>query len=170
MIISLSRRFHSLHGFIHLILVAPKKSATIQGEKCHYSLWKEPLFNTNYNVKKMINYYNKHRFISKKELARLAGVSERTFCRYIASRRHILEAMGVLPNARLLPPQAVKYVCEDYCIDLPEYLQDKEVIKKSPVYRNLVKNYKAQPSLMAGGYGWQRSHMTTDSFRYTDWL
>ncbi len=38
MIISLSRRFHSLHGFIHLILVAPKKSATIQGEKCHYSL------------------------------------------------------------------------------------------------------------------------------------
>ena len=61
--------------------------------------------------------------------------------------------MGVLPNARLLPPQAVKYVCEDYCIDLPEYLQDKEVIKKSPVYRNLVKNYKAQPSLMAGGYG-----------------
>jgi hypothetical protein len=44
------------------------------------------------------------------------------------------------------------------------------VIKKSPVYRNLVKNYKAQPSLMAGGYGWQRSHMTTDSFRYTDWL
>ena len=60
----------------------------------------------------MINYYNKHRFISKKELARLAGVSERTFCRYIASRRHILEAMGVLPNARLLPPQAVKYVCE----------------------------------------------------------
>ena len=160
MIISLSRRFHSLHGFIHLILVAPKKSATIQGEKCHYSRRKVPLFtvkralfNTNYNVKKMINYYNKHRFISKKELARLAGVSERTFCRYIASRRHILEAMGVLPNARLLPPQAVKYFCEDYCIDLPEYLQDKEVIKKSPVYRNLVKNYKALPSLMAGGYG-----------------
>ena len=72
MIISLSRRFHSLHGFIHLILVAPKKSATIQGEKCHYSRRKVPLFtvkralfNTNYNVKKMINYYNKHRFISK---------------------------------------------------------------------------------------------------------
>ena len=44
MIISLSRRFHSLHGFIHLILVAPKKSATIQGEKCHYSRRKVPLF------------------------------------------------------------------------------------------------------------------------------
>ena len=67
--------FHRLHRFIRLILVAPlKKSATIQGEKCHYSRRKVPLFsrrkvplftvkralfNTNYNVKKMINYYNK---------------------------------------------------------------------------------------------------------------
>ena len=91
----------------------------------------------------MINYYDKHRFISKKELARLAGVSERTFCRYIASRRHILEAMGIPSNARLLPPKAVKYVCEDYCIDLPEDMQDKEVIKKSPVYRNLVKELQS---------------------------
>ena len=31
--------FHRLHRFIRLILVAPlKKSATIQGEKCHYSI------------------------------------------------------------------------------------------------------------------------------------
>jgi hypothetical protein len=87
----------------------------------------------------MINYYDKHKFISKKELARLAGVSERTFCRYIRSRRHILEAMGVLPNARLLPPQAVKYICEDYCIDLPKDLQDKEVIEMSPIFKNLVR-------------------------------
>ena len=46
--------FHRLHRFIRLILVAPlKKSATIQGEKCHYSRRKVPLFNTNYNVNKM---------------------------------------------------------------------------------------------------------------------
>ena len=87
----------------------------------------------------MINYYDKHKFISKKELARLAGVSERTFCRYIRSRRHILEAMGVLHNASLLPPQAVKYICEDYCIDLPKDLQDKEVIEMSPIFKNLVR-------------------------------
>ncbi len=87
----------------------------------------------------MVNYYDKHRFISKKELAQLAGVSSRTFCRYLASRRHILDAMGVLPNARLLPPKAVKYICEDYCIDLPQELQDQQVTDKSPLYRNLIR-------------------------------
>ena len=76
----------------------------------------------------MVNYYDKHRFISKKELARLAGVSSRTFCRYLASRRHILDAMGVLPNARLLPPKAVKYICED-----------QQVTDKSPLYRHLIR-------------------------------
>ena len=68
----------------------------------------------------MINYYDKHLFISKKKLAELAGVSERTFRRYLATRRHILDEMGISPKAQLLPPQAVKYICEDYCIDLPQ--------------------------------------------------
>ena len=85
----------------------------------------------------MINYYDKHKFISKKQLAKLAGVSDRTFSRYLQSRRHILDAMGVLPNARLLPPQAVKYVCEDYCIDLPPSLQDQQALNASPI-RNLI--------------------------------
>ena len=67
----------------------------------------------------MVNYYDKHLFISKKKLAELAGVSERTFRRYLATRRHILDEMGISPKAQLLPPQAVKYICEDYCIDLP---------------------------------------------------
>ena len=87
----------------------------------------------------MVNLYDKHKFISMKELARLAGVSPRTFTRYLATRRHILDAMGIPPNARLLPPQAVKYVCEDYCIDLPRTLQDQQVIDKSPLYKNLVR-------------------------------
>ena len=38
----------------------------------------------------MINYYDKNRFISKSELARLADVSPRTFCRYLASRRPVV--------------------------------------------------------------------------------
>lgn len=86
----------------------------------------------------MINFYDKHKFISKRQLAKLAGVSERTFTRYLRTRRHILEAMGVLPNARLLPPQAVKYICEDYCIDLPRNLQDQRVIDSSPLFRHLI--------------------------------
>ena len=55
----------------------------------------------------------------KSELAKLAGVSSRTFRRYLATRRPILTAMGVSPFARKLPPQAVHYISEDYCIDSP---------------------------------------------------
>ena len=87
----------------------------------------------------MVNIYDKHKFISKKQLAQLAGVSDRTFSRYLQTRRHILEAMGVSLHARLLPPQAVKYVCEDYCIDLPRSLQDQQVLNSSPLYRNLIR-------------------------------
>ena len=87
----------------------------------------------------MINYYDKHLFISKKKLAELADVSPRTFSRYLASRRHILDAMGISPKAQKLPPQAVKYICEDYCIDLPQELQDQQVTDKSPLYRNLIR-------------------------------
>ncbi len=87
----------------------------------------------------MVNYYDKHLFISKKRLAELAGVSPRTFSRYLASRRHILEAMGITPKTQKLPPQAVKYICEDYCIDLPEELQNKKVRDMSPIFRKLIR-------------------------------
>ena len=87
----------------------------------------------------MINYYDKHLFISKKKLAELADVSRYTFSRYLKSRRHILENMGVSLHARLLPPQAVKYICEDYCIDLPPELQNQQVLQNSPIYRNLIR-------------------------------
>ena len=42
-------------------------------------------------------------------------------------------------HARLLPPQAVKYICEDYCIDLPPELQNQQVLQNSPIYRNLIR-------------------------------
>ena len=87
----------------------------------------------------MINFYDRHRFVSKRQLAKLAGVSDRTFSRYLASRRHIFEEMGINPHARLLPPQAVKYVCEDYYIDLPPELQDPKAATMSPLYRNLIR-------------------------------
>ena len=87
----------------------------------------------------MINYYDKHLFISKKKLAELACVSERTFRRYLATRRHILDEMGISPKAQLLPPQAVKYICEDYCIDLPPELQNQQVLEKSPIYQKLIR-------------------------------
>jgi len=54
----------------------------------------------------------------KSELARLAGVSASTFRRYLNSRRDVLAGMGVSPKAKMLNPKAVKYVIEDYCIEL----------------------------------------------------
>lgn len=74
----------------------------------------------------MKNLYDKNLFISKSDLARFADVSPRTFRRYLATRRHILNAMGISPMAQKLPPAAVKYLCEDYCIDLPAELQDRK--------------------------------------------
>ena len=92
----------------------------------------------------MINYYDKNRFISKSELARLADVSPRTFCRYLASRRHILDAMGISPKAQKLPPQAVKYICEDYCIDLPPDLQDQTALQASPIRDIILKTWEME--------------------------
>ena len=92
----------------------------------------------------MVNYYDKNRFISKSELARLADVSPRTFCRYLASRRHILEAMGISPKAQKLPPQAVKFICEDYCIDLPPALQDQTALQASPIRDIILKTWEIE--------------------------
>jgi hypothetical protein len=54
----------------------------------------------------------------KSELARLAGVSPRTFRRYLATRRAVLEEMGIGPMKQKLPPKVVEFICDDYCIDV----------------------------------------------------
>ena len=95
----------------------------------------------------MINFYDKHKFISKKQLAELAGVSPRTFRRYLQTRRHILDAMGISPKAQKLPPQAVRYICEDYCIDLPPELQDQEALSKSPIYQTFLRHLQEREPL-----------------------
>ncbi len=69
----------------------------------------------------MINHYDPNLFINKSVLAKMAGVSTRTFRRYLAKRRPVLESMGISAKAQKLPPQAVRYLCEDYCIDLKKY-------------------------------------------------
>lgn len=54
----------------------------------------------------------------KSELARAAGVSSRTFSRWIAQHQSELSALGVLPTAHLVPPLAVRYICEQYGIEV----------------------------------------------------
>ena len=80
----------------------------------------------NINLKHYLMIY---KAMYKSELARLAGVSSRTFARYLATRRQILSGMGVSQYAQMLPPRAVKYVSEDYCIDLPEEIERLKHIK-----------------------------------------
>ena len=86
----------------------------------------------------MVNFYDPNRFISKRTLAELADVSTRTFARYLKTRRHVLEALGVTPRTQKLPPRAVQYICEDYCIDLPPELQNEEILTMSPLYQNFM--------------------------------
>lgn len=95
----------------------------------------------------MVNFYDKHKFISKKTLAELAGVSPRTFRRYLQTRRHILDAMGITPKTQKLPPHAVRYICEDYCIDLPPELQDQEALSKSPIYQTFLRHLQERAPL-----------------------
>lgn len=60
------------------------------------------------------------RAMSKSQLAALAGAPPRTFARWLSHHQEALSAMGVSPKQRLLPPCAVKYLCEVLAIDLPE--------------------------------------------------
>ncbi len=54
----------------------------------------------------------------KSELAKRAGISERTMSRYIKLQQPMLTGIGVSPKTKLLPPKAVKMLCEALDIDL----------------------------------------------------
>lgn len=58
------------------------------------------------------------RAMYKYELARKAGVSSKTFARWLKNDTDTLLSFGVLPRSKLLPPPAVKFICEKYVIDL----------------------------------------------------
>ena len=96
----------------------------------------------------MINFYDKKRYISKRILAELADVSPRTFRRYLATRRDILTSMGVTPKTKNLPPHAVRYVCEDYCIDLPPELQDQKALNASPLRDIIIRSWNEEQAYL----------------------
>ena len=50
----------------------------------------------------------------KSELAQAAGVSLPTFRRWLLSDQEELLQMGVSPSTKILPPVAVRYLCEKY--------------------------------------------------------
>ena len=56
--------------------------------------------------------------MSKSQLAAAAGVSIKTFQRWLVRHSEELALLGVKPRDKLLPPVAVKFIIEQYCIDL----------------------------------------------------
>lgn len=57
----------------------------------------------------------------KIELARAAGVSPRTFSRWLQSHRAELQALGISPRAHLIPPKGVRYICDEYGISEEDF-------------------------------------------------
>ena len=55
---------------------------------------------------------------TKKELALRAGVSPRTFTRWMTQHRKQLKEMGVSEHDRIITPKAVRYIAEIYGIDV----------------------------------------------------
>ena len=56
----------------------------------------------------------------KYELAEAAGVSYTTFYRWLSGQRDTLASFGVKPTAKMLPPRAVAWICQQYGIDYPQ--------------------------------------------------
>ena len=56
--------------------------------------------------------------MTKQQLADRAGVSLNTLNRWCKPFQSELEALGLQPKARLLPPVVVKYIAERLCIDV----------------------------------------------------
>ena len=56
--------------------------------------------------------------MSKSQLAAAAGVSIKTFQRWLVRHSEELALLGAKPRDKLLPPVAAKFIVEQYCIDL----------------------------------------------------
>ena len=56
--------------------------------------------------------------MTKSELAQAAGISVDTLVRWLKPHRRQLEALGLQPNMRVLPPRVVTYIVETFCIDV----------------------------------------------------
>ncbi len=55
--------------------------------------------------------------MTKQQLADMAGVSVKTLLRWCKPYQRDLDAMGVPRNAHVLPPKAVKFICDKFCIE-----------------------------------------------------
>ena len=75
---------------------------------------------------------NMYRAMYKSELAQAAGVSQRTFSRYVQLQQAELKKLGVTPQTRLLPPKAVKLLCDNLCIEIWKNIRYLKNFRASP--------------------------------------
>ncbi len=58
--------------------------------------------------------------MSKQQLADAAGVSVKVLMSWCKPYRKELEAMGLRPKDRVLPPKIVRFIADTFCIDVEE--------------------------------------------------
>ncbi len=80
----------------------------------HPSAHKATYNNTNMNENEQTTYTALYPY----QLAYAAGVSRKTMSKWIAAHREHLASLGYTADTRLLPPSAVRFLCQFYCITL----------------------------------------------------
>ena len=60
------------------------------------------------------------RAMTKQQLAESAGVTTKTLMSWCEPFTKELEAMGLQPNMKVLPPRIVSFITEKLCIDVGE--------------------------------------------------
>lgn len=60
------------------------------------------------------------RAMTKQQLAESAGVTTKTLMSWCGPFLKELEAMGMQPNMKVLPPHIVRFITEKFCIDVGE--------------------------------------------------
>ena len=58
--------------------------------------------------------------MTKQQLAQCAGVTTKTLSNWCKPFRKELEAMGMQPLMKVLPPHIVRFIAEKFCIDIGE--------------------------------------------------
>ena len=58
--------------------------------------------------------------MSKQQLAECAGVTTKTLKNWCKQYMSELEAMGMQPHKRVLPPHIVNFIIEKFCIDVED--------------------------------------------------
>ncbi len=60
----------------------------------------------------------KYKAMTHTQLADCAGVSRRTLYKWLHPYKDKLCMLGVQPNAKVIPPKAVRFICETFTIDI----------------------------------------------------